>query len=733
MNNPSQDFSKALVMPGANVPAQQPWQPSANMWLDAQQEQGGLDFSSVVHSLRRRWLPAILIAATLASILAVALFIFVPTTYEAVAMIRVNTSQSSVLGGRTMMTNMTEYDAYKQTQGQLITSPLVLNDALRDLEPKALQTLMAERNQLDFLQEEVHVDYGKQLGEIIRVTMKGYNREETIQIVQAVVDSYLSEVAGAEEAELMRKLQALRDMERTQQVAYKEKLDKINKLAKELGTSDTDMAEMNERIAFERYQMTMRKVDLLKTQAEELQTQLYMAQTMAQGAEVEPNPYDVDMMLEQDVQYKEAKMMMDQLDEQLAQGGAAPRGPTANRFAFQRSQLQRTLDQRRRELTPKIVHILKRELYKHDEIADRQSVTSLQAELNATAKRYEIALKEAEDEKNKIEHLTNYSAELDADKSSLKGLEDTLNEVAVEKFRTEMDLKGTQRIDLVQPAIIPDEDAFFFKLAEVGAAWLLAFLSLAGGIVGWDYLSQRVNVSRDVEKRVGVPVIGTLPIVRGRASLAGGGKSSGITDSIDSIRAAIMYGRAGIRSILVTSAVGQEGKSTVASQLAVSLARSGLKTVLVDGDVRGPSQHAVFGLPPDRGLCDVLRNQVDLPSVVQATPAENLWILPAGRCDQAAFHALAGPSLTTVMQHLKEQFDFVVVDSGPVLTGPEPMIFGQHVDGAVLSSRRDISQVPKVEEAFSRLRSVGIPVIGSVVNGIASETRNRMVPVAVTT
>ena len=181
---------------------------------------------------------------------------------------------------------------------------------------------------------------------------------------------------------------------------------------------------------------------------------------------------------------------------------------------------------------------------------------------------------------------------------------------------------------------------------------------------------------------------------------------------------------------MITSAVGQEGKSTVASQLAVSLARSGLRTVLVDGDVRKPSQHAVFGLPPDRGLCDVLRNQAELQSVVQATPAENLWILPAGRCDQVAFQALAGPALAGLMQQLKDQFDFVVVDSGPVLTGPESMIFGQHVDGAVISTRRDISQLPKVEDAYSRLRSVGIPVIGTVVNGIAAETRQRLIPVA---
>ncbi len=729
MNNPPQDFSKSLVTPGSNLPAQQAWQPSSNMWLDPQQEESGLDFSAFVHALRRRWLPATLIGATLASIVAGVMYLFVPTSYQAMALIRVSTSQGNVMGD-SGMTNMIQYDVFKQTQGQLITSPLVLNDAVRDLEPKALPTLVAEPNQLDFLQEEIRVDYSKNMGEIIRVTMNGANREDTIQIVQAVVDSYISEVAGTEESELMKKLQTLRDMERQQQIAYKEKLDKVDKLAKELGTSDTDVAEINERIGLERYQSLIRKADVLRSQSEELQTQLYMAQSMSQGQDIEPNPYDVDLMLERDQQYYEAKLMMDQLNQQLAQSGSTPRGPTANRFAVERAQLQRTMDERRRELIPKIVHVLKRELYDTDDIVNSRTMTGLQAELNATAKRYEMAMKEAEQQLDAIKNLSNYSAELDAEKSYLDGLKETINDVAREKFKTEMNLKATRRIEQVQPAIVPDEDAFFMKLLQMAGAWFLTLIGTVAGITGWDYMSHRVNVSRDLEKKAGVPVIGSLPKVRGRASMAGGRKSADITDSIDSIRAAITYGRTGTKSVVITSAVGQEGKSTVASQLAVSLARSGLKTLLLDGDVRRPSQHAVFGLPPDRGLCDVLRNQVELQSVVQATPAENLWIMPAGRCDQVAFQALAGPVLAGLMQQLKDQFDFVVVDSGPVLTGPEAMIFGQHVDGAVISSRRDISQVPKVEEAFSRLRSVGIPVIGSVVNGIVAETRTRLIPMA---
>ena len=189
---------------------------------------------------------------------------------------------------------------------------------------------------------------------------------------------------------------------------------------------------------------------------------------MSQGQDIEPSPYDIDLMLERDQQYYEAKLMMDQLNQQLAQSGSTPRGPTATRFAMERAQLQRTMDERRREMTPKIVHVLKRELYSSDEIVDNRTLTGLQAELNATAKRYEVAMKEAEQQLETIKNLSNYSAELEADKSYLKGLEETINEVAKEKFRTEMDLKATRRIEQVQPAIVPDEDAFFMKMVQIG-------------------------------------------------------------------------------------------------------------------------------------------------------------------------------------------------------------------------------------------------------------------------
>jgi polysaccharide biosynthesis transport protein len=104
--------------------------------------------------------------------------------------------------------------------------------------------------------------------------------------------------------------------------------------------------------------------------------------------------------------------------------------------------------------------------------------------------------------------------------------------------------------------------------------------------------------------------------------------------------------------------------------------------------------------------------------VVRPTRTANLWLLPAGHCDLRAVQALSTTVLGTTIGGLCGQFEYVVIDSGPVLKVADSLMVGQHVDAAVVSVLRDSSKVPNVYEACERLRSVGIVVLGAVVNGV---------------
>jgi capsular exopolysaccharide synthesis family protein len=386
------------------------------------------------------------------------------------------------------------------------------------------------------------------------------------------------------------------------------------------------------------------------------------------------------------------------------------------------------MDKRKRELLPRI----KARLQKLNGMDDFESNAEMQA-LNAQAvvakQRFEALNQQYVDQIQKVKDLTGFSADLITKKDALAGLQESTNSIIQEVNRLELNIKQPPRVKLVQRAIIPDTSSARQKLLMVCAGWLAAFSLTMVGVTAVDYFAKKLNTSDDLQAVAGLPVVGTLPSLRG--NLLGKASEHAIANSVDSIRAAISFGsKEPVKSVIVTSSVGHEGKTTLASQLAVSFARSGKRTLLIDGDVRNPQQHVVFGLPADRGLCDVLRGQAAVEETVQATPAENLWILPAGRCDTASYQALSGPVVASVIERLTSQFDFVVVDTGPVLTGPESLLIGQHVDGAVISSRRDISRIPKVDEAVQRLRSVGVRVVGAVVNGTGGESRDSLPAIA---
>ena len=174
------------------------------------------------------------------------------------------------------------------------------------------------------------------------------------------------------------------------------------------------------------------------------------------------------------------------------------------------------------------------------------------------------------------------------------------------------------------------------------------------------------------------------------------------------------------RVVMVTSAIAGEGKTSLASQLAASLARGGRKTLLIDGDLRNPAVHRRFSLPVQPGLAESLRGETPAEQLVQITSVDGLSILTAGRCDRQAIQALARDGVTTVLERLRADYEFIILDVCPVLPVPDALLIGQHADAVVLAVLRNFSRLPAVYEAQRRLASLDIPMLGAVVLGEAA-------------
>lgn len=458
-----------------------------------------------------------------------------------------------------------------------MTSPFVLEAALRDPDVLALETMRCESNQLAFLQRELRASFPTE-GELLRLSMRGKRKDDMIKIVDAVVDAYLEEVAASGRRENVERLEILRRTHKEHLDGIRERSDMVNRLAEELGTPDSELAAMLSRIELDKLESLQRKKSAMESEYEGLQMSLAMLQAKSQGVRVNVHKYDVENALSRHDKFQELQELFNINEQQMSamQGTVRPGSPVFTRMQAERQAIEQELATLRRDLTPRITHGLMREIYNLDDTRDEVESVIIQTQAQLVAQRLKNLIEQYDEQFEKVTSMSGHSSELVLQKTELRGLEEMADDIAHEITKLQMSLSSPNRIKRVQPAIVPNLDSFWFKMMQIAAACLATFGATVLGIAAWDFVSKRMNSSEELQKTVGVPVIGSLPAIHASGfSLFGhrGNNEAVITDSIDSIRAAITYGDRGsqTRSVVVTSAVGQEGKSTVASQLAVSL------------------------------------------------------------------------------------------------------------------------------------------------------------------
>jgi capsular exopolysaccharide synthesis family protein len=232
-------------------------------------------------------------------------------------------------------------------------------------------------------------------------------------------------------------------------------------------------------------------------------------------------------------------------------------------------------------------------------------------------------------------------------------------------------------------------------------------------------MRNRLGDADEIPSRVGARVIGTIPWIgrskRGRAN------EYRVAESVDGIRTLILQGnRDAAKVIMVTSAGDREGKSSLAANLAASIARADHRTLLVEGSLRNPSVHAALQLDAATpGMAELLRGETTPNEVVQPTAIDGLFAVTGGAVDYDAITALSRQDFPKIIQAFRDSFDHVVIDAGPVLAYADTLIMGRQSDVTILATMRDVSRVPSTIAAVDRLRSAGVRVAGCVLSGVS--------------
>jgi capsular exopolysaccharide synthesis family protein len=186
------------------------------------------------------------------------------------------------------------------------------------------------------------------------------------------------------------------------------------------------------------------------------------------------------------------------------------------------------------------------------------------------------------------------------------------------------------------------------------------------------------------------------------------------------VRTALNFGirGEGHKVIQITSPDPGDGKSTLSGNLAVCMAQSGRRVLLVDADFRRPRVHKLFGVEPGMGMSSVIQGTAELPEAIVPTDVDNLFLLPCGPRPSNPSELLSSTRFSELIHLLREQYDIVLIDTPPVLAVTDPCVVAPRVDGVVMLIRITKHVRPHAKRALESLESLGANLIGIVVNGV---------------
>jgi capsular exopolysaccharide synthesis family protein len=696
--------------------------------------------SMLLKGLRRSWLRAVVFGPIVAAVVALAIWFFLPLPKNSARSILYVPEENPFILFPDHVSRQ-DYLGYKKTQATLVKSREVLSAALHDPKIASLPLVRQKSDPIEWLERDLKVDFSAG-PEVLTVTLNGDRDEEMAQVVNAIVSAYLEVIVTKDHTSRFDRIDQLEKLKAKYSKRLTDSRDTLNKLVESTGTRDPANMELQQKINLEMLAAAHKDLTQMQSEVRSLQVDIKLESQRAGIADFSGFMWSSNRVAVAD-------------DEKIPEGlfnEALQKDPVIEKQTKRLNELQATLDEIKRvapdrfdqlsrrerselESVQKTIKSRREEARKTIEPQIREKLRNdRQKSIAAKTERLQHLVKLEEQLKSDVRRLDDRTREIGKNSVDLERLRgdiaednDILKKVNFELEALKAEKEAPIRIRVLEKAVIsrPDRQKLQVAATCIGAIGTLGLVFF--GLGWWEFRALRIDSAEQVTRQLGVSVMATLPLLPAKRRNVPAGSSSPsedewnslLVESVDSLRTILLHVARtdSLRVVMVTSALEGEGKTSLSSQLATSLARAGRNTLLVDGDMRQPSLHRVFGLPDSQGLCEVLRGEVPVADVIRPSGLSGLSVITGGACDDFALGALARGEVARLLDQLRERFDFILVDSAPVLSVADSLLLAQDVDGVLFAIMEDVSRLGPVYMAHERLASLGVRMLGAIVVG----------------
>ncbi|MGI5829963.1 MAG: GumC family protein [Bradymonadia bacterium] len=302
-----------------------------------------------------------------------------------------------------------------------------------------------------------------------------------------------------------------------------------------------------------------------------------------------------------------------------------------------------------------------------------------------------------------------------------------LNEVSLNRL---LDINNIRILDKAVAPKSPISPRIFVNVVITLLAALLAAFAL---IFVLELLDLSIKNQSDIELKAGLPFLGVVPSIpkSGREKKSTNpyrfvidNPKSPLSECVRTLRTTLSFMLPPDKSqvLLITSPSPLEGKTTTALNLAVTYALTKHRVLLIEADLRRPKLYKALGLPKAQGLTAVLNKEATLEQVITKTTVEHLDLLPCGEIPSNPSEIFQSDFFTTLLNTLKNQYDYIIIDSPPVTAVTDALIMAQYSDGVIIVTKAGKTQLPLLIRARELLQGVNAPILGVVLNALSANS-----------